>query len=123
MEKLKEWVSETSCLLCILFVVCIVQCSDSLDITMQVFYIMPHQQTANQSLFDFFSTLLFFFNILYSIKGTTYCQEGWKHEDFSNPEKNNEDSMAGLQSKFQNLNAKVNQMWTTDAPTSSIHKP
>ena len=35
--------------------------------------------------------------------------------------------MASLQSKFQNLNPKVNQMWTTDIRTdkwtSSIHKP
>ena len=36
--------------------------------------------------------------------------------------KNAEDRMAGLQSKFQNQNAKVNQMWTTDKRTSSIHK-
>ena len=45
-----------------------------------------------------------------------------------------EDGMAGLQSKFQNLNAKVNQMLTdgrtdgrtdkhTDRRTSSIYKP
>ena len=32
-----------------------------------------------------------------------------------------EDSMAGLQSKFQNLNIKVNQMLKTDGQTSSIH--
>ena len=39
--------------------------------------------------------------------------------------------MARLQSKFKNVNAKVNQMWTTegkrtdktDRQTSSIHKP
>ena len=32
-----------------------------------------------------------------------------------------EDGMAGLQSKFQNLNAKVNQ--NVDSRTSSIYKP
>ena len=39
-----------------------------------------------------------------------------------------DDSIAGLQSKgpFQNFNAKVDQIWTTDGQdrwTSSIHKP
>ena len=32
------------------------------------------------------------------------------------------DGMAGLQSKFPNFDTKVNQMWTTDRRTLSIHK-
>ena len=32
------------------------------------------------------------------------------------------DGMAGLQSKFQNFNTKVNQMWTTDRQTDAHHQ-